>query len=103
MSKSNKKAVALKYSVDHDLAPVVIASGYGHVAERIVDIAEKRGIPVYRDDSIASMLCMLDVGKNIPEDLYQVVATIYCQILSTASKMKLETAIEEMMEDVKGE
>lgn len=87
MSKS-KKAVALQYSPDQDLAPVVIASGYGHVAEKIIDIAENRGIPVYRDDSAASMLCMLDVGANIPEELYQVVATIYCQILSTASKLK---------------
>lgn len=88
MSKSNDKAVALKYNSDQDLAPVVIASGYGEVAERIINIAETRGIPVYRDDSAASLLCMLDVGATIPEELYQVVATIYCQILSTASKLK---------------
>lgn len=88
MLKSNEKAVALKYNADEDLAPVVIASGYGDVAERIIDIAENRGIPVYRDDSAASMLCMLDVGASIPEELYQVVATIYCQILTTASKLK---------------
>ena len=88
MSKSNEKAVALRYNMDEDLAPVVIASGYGDVASRIIDIAEERGIPVYRDDSAASMLCMLDVGASIPEELYQVVATIYCQILSTASKLK---------------
>lgn len=88
MSKSNEKAVALKYNSDQDLAPVVIASGYGEVAERIIDIAETRGIPVYRDDSAASMLCMLDVGASIPEELYQVVATIYCQILTTANKLK---------------
>ena len=90
MSKSNKneKAVALKYNTDSDLAPVVIASGYGDTAERIINIAESRGIPVYRDDSAASMMCMLDVGANIPEDLYGVVAAIYGQILSTAAKIK---------------
>ena len=90
MSKSekNQKAVALKYNVDGDLAPVVIASGYGEVAERIINIAETRGIPVYRDDSASSMLCMLDVGANIPVELYEVVATIYGQILSTASKIR---------------
>lgn len=91
MSKFNEKAVALKYSSEQDLSPVVIASGYGEVAKRIIDIAEKRGVPVYRDDSIASMLCMLDVGANIPEELYEVVATIYCQILSTAAKLKYGT------------
>lgn len=86
MSQSEKKAVALKYNVDQDMAPVVIASGYGEVADKIIDVAEKQGIPVYRDDSISSMLCMLDVGANIPEELYEVVARIYCQILMTASE-----------------
>lgn len=99
MSKSNTKAVALKYNAEQDLAPVVIASGYGPVAERIIDIAEKRGIPVYRDDSAASMLCMLDVGVSIPEELYQVVAAIYCQILSTASRLKYGAAAETAGED----
>ncbi|MCL2166063.1 MAG: EscU/YscU/HrcU family type III secretion system export apparatus switch protein [Clostridiales bacterium] len=83
-----KKAVALKYNLEQDLAPVVIASGYGEVAERIINIAEERGIPVYRDDSAASMLCMLEVGASIPEDLYQVVATIYIQIMETANRIK---------------
>ena len=87
-SKTNKRAVALKYSLEHDLAPVVVASGYGEIAERIINIAENRGIPVYRDDSVSSMLCMLDVGTDIPEELYEVIATIYSQILSTASKLK---------------
>lgn len=100
MSKSNQKAVALKYTPDQDLAPVVIASGYGQVAEKIIDIAEERGIPVYRDDSVSSMLCMLDVGANISEELYQAVATIYCQILSTAAKEKevMEAAHEQTPE-----
>ncbi len=91
MSKFNnksQKAVALKYNVEQDMAPVVIACGYGETAERIINVAEQRGIPVYRDDSVASMLCMLDVGENIPPDLYEVVATIYGQILKTASKIK---------------
>ena len=87
-SKKNEKAVALKYSTETDLAPVVVASGYGDTAERIINIAENRGIPVYRDDSVTSMLCMLDVGSNIPVELYEVVATIYSQILTTASKLK---------------
>ena len=86
MSQSEQKAVALKYNTDSDAAPVVIASGYGHIAEKIINIAETRGIPVYRDDSTASLLCMLDVGKTVPPELYQVVAAIYCQILNVASR-----------------
>jgi len=86
MSKSRKKAAALKYDPEHDAAPVVLASGYGQIAEKIIDIAEQHGIPVYRDDSATSMLCMLDVGTNIPQELYQIIAAVYCQILSAATK-----------------
>ena len=88
MSKSDTKAAALKYDMGQDMAPVVIASGYGSIAEQIINIAEQRGIPVYRDDSISSMLCMLDVGKSIPPDLYEIIAKVYSSILSVAAKYR---------------
>ena len=89
MSESKKnKAVALRYSLEEDAAPIVIASGYGHIADRIIDIAENQGIPVFRDDSAASMLCMLEVGKTIPPELYEIVAAIYVQLLKTSDSIK---------------
>ena len=93
MSKSNpnrkgQKAVALKYNAASDIAPLVIASGYGPVAEKIIGIGEEQGIPIYRDDSAASMLCMLGIGNPIPEDLYEVVAVVYGEILKRTNKIK---------------
>ncbi len=88
MSKFDLKAAALKYDIGNDFAPVVVASGYGPVAEKIINIAEQQGIPVYRDDSVSSMLCMLDVGKSIPTELYEIIAKIYCSILMSAEKYK---------------
>ena len=89
MSKYKKnKAVALKYNAAEDASPVVIASGYGTVAEHIIDIAEKKGIPVFKDDSAASLLCMLDVGSNIPVELYEVVAAIYCKLIETSAQIR---------------
>ena len=90
MSQSNKKskAVALKYQEDTDVAPVVIASGCGNIAEKIIDIAENKGIPVFRDDSAASLMCMLEVGRPIPPELYQVVAAIYGQLLKISQEIK---------------
>lgn len=89
MSRSKKnKAVALRYKVEEDAAPVVIASGFGTIAEKIVDIAEQKGIPVFRDDSAASLLCMLEVGRNIPPELYEVVAAIYAQVLDISQHIK---------------
>lgn len=89
MSRSKKnKAVALKYNAEQDVAPVVIASGYGSIAEKIIDIAEQKGIPVFRDDSAASLMCMLEVGSSIPQELYEVIAAVYCQLLKTSSEIK---------------
>lgn len=92
MSKSDTRAAALKYEAGQDMAPVVIASGYGTAAEQIINIAEKTGIPVYRDDSVSSMLCMLDVGRTIPPELYEIIAKVYCSILSVADKAKALSA-----------
>ena len=88
MSKSKQKAVALKYNAERDEAPIVIASGYGSVAEKIIDIAEQKGIPVFRDDSAASLLCMLEVGNSVPPELYEVIAAVYCQLLQVSSEIK---------------
>lgn len=93
MSKSKKdKAVALRYNMEEDAAPVVIASGYGEVARSIIQVAEQKGIPVFRDDSAASLLCMLEVGSGIPPQLYEVIAAIYAQLLKTASEIKNKNA-----------
>lgn len=88
MSKSKEKAVALKYNPNEDQAPIILASGYGTIAEKIIDIAEEKGIPVYKDDSASSLLCMLDIGNAIPPSMYEVVAIIYMQILEKSKELK---------------
>ena len=65
----NKKAVALSYDEEGQSAPIVLASGMGYLAERIVDIAVEEGIPVYEDDSLATILTQLELGSEIPEEL----------------------------------
>ena len=83
---TNGAAVALKYNPEQDYSPVVVASGHGKVEERIINLAEENGVPVYRDDSTAAMLTMLSVGEGIPPELYQVVAGIYVQVVALAKK-----------------
>ena len=83
---TNGAAVALKYNPEQDYTPVVVASGHGKVAERIINLAEENGVPVYRDDSTAALLTMLNVGQGIPPELYQVVAGIYVKVVELAKK-----------------
>jgi FlhB-like protein len=69
-------ACALKYAEDEDSAPVVVASGAGDLAERIVRAAHDYGIPIVRDVPLAQALRELEVGDVIPEALYEAVAEI---------------------------
>jgi flagellar biosynthesis protein len=87
-SRSEKKAVALKYNPDKDYSPVVVAAGHGPVAEKIIELADESGIPIYRDDSAAAVLSMVSVGKGIPPELYQIVAGIYVEVMKLSKQTK---------------
>ncbi len=70
-------ACALKYDEkDGDDAPVVVASGDGDLARRIVQAAHAYKVPVLRDVPLARALIELQVGETIPEALYEAVAEI---------------------------
>ena len=70
-----KSAIALEYEAD-DTAPKVIASGKGHLAEKIIETAGEHDIPVYKDEKLTKSLEELEIGEYIPKELYQVVAEI---------------------------
>ena len=105
----NKKAVALTYDEDKQNAPVIVASGMGYMAEKIVEIASENGVPVYEDDSLATVLTQLELGSEIPEELYQAVVDIYAYFLhftrngeekkTEAAKPEAVSQEEEMQEE----
>lgn len=80
VSRKSGKAVALKYDQSSG-APHVIASGMGYVAERMVEVAEDNGIPIYEDNSLATMLSQLQLGQPVPPELYQAIVQIYVYFL----------------------
>ena len=94
----NKKAVALNYDENKDAAPVIVASGLGYMAERIVETANQNGVPVYEDNSLATVLSQLDLGTPIPEELYQAIVDIYAYFLKYTPKYTKEEH-EAMMEE----
>jgi flagellar biosynthesis protein len=69
-----RRAAALRYEAGADAAPRVVASGRGIVAERIVAEARAAGVPVRDDAALAEALAGLDLGANVPEELYRAVA-----------------------------
>ena len=75
-----KKAVALQYGPG-DTAPVIVASGMGYMAEKIVETAADCGVPIYEDNSLSTILTQLKLGQEIPESLYQAIVEIYVYFL----------------------
>lgn len=79
----NKKAAALKYE-NSNSAPVVVAAGSGYIAQKIVEVAHNNNVPVYHDNSLATLLSQLQVGSEIPRELYQAIVDIYVYFLNYA-------------------
>ena len=75
------RAVALRYD-GGSAAPIVVASGMGYLAERIVEVAADNNVPVYEDNSLATMLSQLQLGQQIPDSLYQAIVEIYVYFLN---------------------
>lgn len=73
-------AVALRYLAGADEAPRVVARGRGEVADRILDLARRHGVPVHPDRDLAQALAALDVGAEIPPKLYEALAEILAYV-----------------------
>lgn len=70
------EVAALRYDAGVDNAPQLVARGRGHVAARILALADEHELPVRRDPTLVSILGALDVGAEIPPDLYGVIAEV---------------------------
>jgi flagellar biosynthesis protein len=75
-AKKRKYAAAIRYRQGKDEAPVVVASGKGQIAELIVKIATEAGVPNHTEPGLAKILAQLEPGTPIPEETYQMVASI---------------------------
>ncbi len=71
-----KKAVVLTYDKESDTAPRVTAKGQGQVALKIIELAEKHGIPVKNDPDLMEVLSTLEINQQIPEQIYVAVAEL---------------------------
>jgi flagellar biosynthesis protein len=67
-------AVALHY--DGEAAPRVTASGRGEVAEAICRIAAAHGVPHWEDPQLAVALAQIELGAEVPVELYRAVAEV---------------------------
>lgn len=72
---ADKTAVAIAYEPG-EVAPKILATGKGKIAEKIIETAKENKVPTYQDNKLASTLSKLQIGDMIPPELYEVVAEI---------------------------
>jgi len=87
--KTVKKAVALRYG-DNDTAPRVVATARGYLADKMIQIAEKYDIPLYYSPEVVEKLAYLDIGQEIPLELYEAIAQIYAFLVKIDAELETD-------------
>ena len=97
-----RTAVAMRYDVEEDKAPLILASGRGAVADEILRIAEENKIPLYENRELANMLAKLEIDTEIPPQLYVLVAEVLFFVYRLdRMAQKRERMIEHLKEEEK--
>ena len=74
-------AVALKkFGLDESILPKVVASGYGKLAEEIIQLAFENGIKVREDKDLAQMLAAIELDSDIPSEALVAIAEILAYV-----------------------
>ncbi|ABA88412.1 flagellar biogenesis protein FlhB [Syntrophotalea carbinolica DSM 2380] len=73
-------SVALAYDRSRMSAPQIVAKGADAVAMRIREIAREHKVPLVENKPVARVLFKVDLGKDVPEEMFQAVAEILAYV-----------------------
>lgn len=81
-------AVALKYDAGTGTAPVLVAKGADLIAQRIREIAKENHVEIVENKPLARMIYTnVEIGREIPPELYQAVAEILAAVYRAQNRM----------------
>jgi len=80
-------AVALRYDQTTMVAPIVVAKGAGYLAEKIKEVAKEHRVTIVENKFVARTLyTLVEIGREIPNDLYRAVAEILAMVFRAKGK-----------------
>ena len=82
----NQLAVALHY--DRSGAPRVVAKGKGSIGRKIIEVAKAHDIPIEENEVLAGALSNVELGDEIPAELYKAVAEVLIFVLRLTKQRK---------------
>jgi flagellar biosynthesis protein len=80
-------AVALHYEKGSG-APRVVAKGRGTIGARIIEVARAHDVPIEENEVLAGALSNVELGEEIPEDLYKAVAEVLIFVLGLSDRLR---------------
>jgi flagellar biosynthesis protein len=78
-------AVALHYEKPD--APRVVATGRGQIGQNIIEVARAHGVPIEENPGLAAALAEVEIGDEIPVELYRAVAEVLTFILRSSGRL----------------
>jgi flagellar biosynthesis protein len=84
--EKSQLAVALHY--DKSGAPRVVAKGRGSIGEKIIEVAKAHDIPIEENEVLAGALSNVELGDEIPAELYKAVAEVLIFVLRLSGQIR---------------
>ncbi|MEZ5765379.1 MAG: EscU/YscU/HrcU family type III secretion system export apparatus switch protein [Xanthobacteraceae bacterium] len=81
MSADTRSQLAVALHYDKQGAPRVVAKGRGTIGEKIIEVARANDIPIEENEVLAGALSNVELGDEIPQDLYKAVAEVLIFVL----------------------
>jgi flagellar biosynthesis protein len=85
--KKIKKATAIKYEQGYDV-PIITAAGMGHIADKILEKAKENKVAIVENEELANLLSNVDVGSEIPIELYDAIAKVIAYVMDLDALME---------------
>jgi flagellar biosynthesis protein len=88
MSVETRKQLAVALHYDKTGAPRVVAKGRGSIGEKIIELAKAHNIPVEENEVLAGALSNVELGDEIPVELYKAVAEVLIFVLRLSGRIR---------------
>jgi flagellar biosynthesis protein len=88
MSVDARKKVAVALHYDRTGAPRVIAKGKGSLGAKIIEVAKAHDIPIEENEVLAGALSNVEIGDEIPAELYKAVAEVLIFVLRLSGRIR---------------
>jgi flagellar biosynthesis protein len=88
MTVKSKSQLAVALHYDRTGAPRVVAKGRGSIGDKIIEVAKANNIPIEENEVLAGALSNVELGDEIPAELYKAVAEVLIFVLRLSGRIR---------------